>query len=68
MTSFSEDSVIKMLNNINVNNTPGPDGIAPRVLKEAKNQICKPLSIIFNKSINSGKVPGDWKLANVSPI
>ena len=66
--NFSEEAVFKVLDVINVNKTPGPDGISPRVLKEAKNQICKPLSIIFNKSFNSGKVPDDWKLANVTPI
>ena len=59
---------MKVLENINVYKTPGPDGIAPRVLKETKNEICKPLSIIFNKSLNSGKIPRDWKLANVTPI
>lgn len=66
--NFSEDAVIKALGKLNANKTPGPDGIAPRVLKEAKHQIFKPLSIIFNKSLNSGKVPLDWKLANVTPI
>ena len=28
----------------------------------------KPLTILFQKSLNFGVVPGDWKLANVSPI
>ena len=65
---FTEENIIKSLENIKVNKTPGPDGIAPRILKETKHQICKPLSIIFNKSFNSGKVPRDWKLANVTPI
>ena len=65
---FTEENIIKSLENIKVNKTPGPDRIAPRILKETKHQICKPLSIIFNKSFNSGKVPRDWKLANVTPI
>ena len=30
--------------------------------------LCVPLSIIFNKSMNEGCVPQDWKLANVTPI
>ena len=37
-------------------------------LKEATYQISKPLAIQFNKSLNSGKVPDIWKLANVTPI
>ena len=66
--NFDEDAIIKALDKMKVDKSPGPDGIAPRVLKEAKYQICKPLSILFNKSLNSGKVPSDWKLANVTPI
>ena len=66
--NFSENAVMKALDKINGNKTPGPDCIAPRVLKETKLQVCKPLSIIFNKSLNSGKIPNDWKLANVTPI
>ncbi len=65
---FTEETIKRTLENINVNKTPGPDCIEPRVLKEARYQICKPLSLIFNKSLNSSKVPRDWKLANVTPI
>ena len=66
--NFSENAVIKALDKINGNKTPGPDCKAPRVLKEEKFQICKPLSVMFNKSLNTGKIPYDWKLANVTPI
>ena len=66
--SFSENAVIIALDKLNGNKTPGLDCIAPHVLKEAKFQICKPLSIMFNKSLNTGKIPYDWKLANVTPI
>ena len=30
--------------------------------------ISVPLSILFNKSLNSGTLPSDWKCANVTPI
>uniref|UniRef100_A0A8B9T7L1 Reverse transcriptase domain-containing protein n=1 Tax=Anas platyrhynchos TaxID=8839 RepID=A0A8B9T7L1_ANAPL len=46
----------------------GPDGIHPRVLKELADVIAEPLSIIFQRSWESGEVPVDWKLANVVPI
>ena len=35
---------------------------------EAKWDICKPLSIIFNQSINSGLLPAEWKKARIIPI
>jgi len=31
-------------------------------------EICLPLTIIFQKSLKSGKVPYEWKIANVTPI
>ena len=64
----SEDTVINAVDNIKVNKTPGPDCIALRILKETTYQISKPLAILFNKSLNSGRVPDILKLANVTPI
>ena len=46
----------------------GPDGIHPKLLKECAEIIAKPLNLIFSKSLESGVVPTDWKLANKSPI
>ena len=66
--NFSDNAVIKALDKMNANKTSGPDCITPRVLKEAKFQLCKPLSMLFTKSFNSGRIPHDWKLANVTPI
>ncbi len=43
---FTKDNVRKTLENININKTPGPDRIAPRVLNETRNQICNLLSMI----------------------
>ena len=51
-----------------INKTLDLDQTFPRILKEAKNEILLPLSIVFNKSLLTGKVPGEWKLANVTPI
>jgi hypothetical protein len=64
----SSQDVEKVLNKLKVNKSPGPDGIHPRVLKEAKDALIMPLKIIFNRSLSEGKVPNDWKKANVTHI
>ncbi|KAK4824608.1 hypothetical protein QYF61_016877 [Mycteria americana] len=46
----------------------GLDGIHPRVLRELVEELAKPLSIIYQQSWLTGKVPDDWRLANVTPI
>jgi len=45
----------------------GPDDISPRVLKETKEEICEPLTIL-QRSIDEGSVPDDWRNANITPI
>jgi hypothetical protein len=66
--SFSEEEVLKKLVNLNPSKSPGPDGIHPRVLKEAAEIIAKPLEIIFNKSMKEGVLPSDWKIAHVTAL
>jgi hypothetical protein len=40
----------------------------PIILKELAPEIAPTLTTIFNKSINSGEVPTDWRNAHVTPI
>jgi hypothetical protein len=46
----------------------GPDGIGPGLLIELSNELAPVLTAIFNKSLTTGEVPADWKVANVTPI
>ena len=60
--------IISILEKLNVNKSPGPDAICPRVLYEMRNQIAYPLMKIFNCSIRTNKLPKDWKKANITAI
>jgi hypothetical protein len=53
---------------LNISKPAGPDNLPPKFLKAVFQSLVKPLTILFQKSLNFGVVPGDWKLANVSPI
>ena len=50
------------------NKSPGPDGWPITINKSVSEFISVPLSILFNKSLNSGTLPPDWKCANITPI
>ncbi len=65
---ITERDIVEAVAKININKTPGPDKISPRILKEVKDEISHPLLIIFTESLRQGKVPTDWKYANVTPI
>ena len=65
---ISHSLVLDAMKSLNASKSPGPDGIHPRVLKEAAEQIAFPLHLIFKSSLETGEIPEKWKLANVTPI
>ncbi|CAB3994070.1 Hypothetical predicted protein [Paramuricea clavata] len=66
--TLSELEVFSALRALDPDKALGPDGIPSRILKETAQQIAPSLTLLFNKSINSGVVPDEWKLANVVPV
>jgi len=60
--------VLDLINALGVHKTYGPDNIPPRVLKEAAHVIVPLLIKLFRRSLQSGEVPLDWRLANLTPI
>ena len=66
--AFHTRGIVSLLKNINTKKASGPDGISCWVLKEAVEEIAPFLQFIFNQSLTTGQVPGDWKCANVTPV
>ena len=70
LTDFeiSSEEVYELLCNLKPSKSPGPDNLHPCILKELADLLCAPIAILFRKSMETGKLPEDWKSANVTPI
>ena len=65
---LTTDEIITTLLYLYTTKATGPDGIPSRLLKETAWQIEPSLTQLFNKSLNVGKIPNEWKLSNIVPI
>ena len=63
-----EEEIVAVINNLDSNKAQGPDGIPVRLLKETAMHVAPSLPVLFNKSLNIGVLPDEWKLANVVPV
>ena len=66
--NFTAANIEKRLLKLKTSKSPGPDGLHPRILKELAKEISKPLQDIFTTSLREGKLPGDWRIAHITPI
>ena len=66
--NISKEELSSILNCVKVDKSPGPGGIYPRLLWEAREEIAGALTDIFTSSLTTGEVPEDWKMANVVPL
>jgi len=66
--SIGGSIVLKTLSRLKPDKSPGPDNMHPMLLRETAHCITKPLTWIFQKSVQEGIVPDDWKRANITPI
>ena len=67
-SAITPDEVMNTINGLDASKACGPDKINTKVLKMAAVYIAEPLSRLFNRSVQEGKFPTQWKLATVKPV
>ena len=65
LSALTPIDVLKELSNLNNKKTAGPDELKPKLVKTCKFQFLKPLTILYNKSIEQGQYPSEFKLSKV---
>ncbi|BHF73133.1 hypothetical protein SprV_0401620900 [Sparganum proliferum] len=48
--------------------SPGPDEIPAKLLKELATELAEPVCLLFQASLDAGRLPPEWKTAWISPI
>ena len=65
---ITQQQIRNKIKKLRRNAAPGPDGIKPALLQDLGESILAPLEIIFNKAMETGQSPEDWKTAYITPI
>ena len=66
--NFTVKAVEEKLKNLKKDGAPGPNTHWPKILNAAHKELSYPLSLLFNKCMDSSECPDDWKLAHIVPI
>ncbi len=66
--SVTTKGVEALLKRLNPQKAIGPDLISTRILKEYSEHIAFVLKVLFQQSLDNGKVPKDWRRANITAI
>ena len=66
--TITKEKILGKLKGLKVNKSPGPDGVHPCVIKEIAEEIVEALVVIFQESLEAGRVPEEWKVAHVTPM
>ena len=66
--TVSTNGISKLLKDLNPHKAAGPDKIKPLDLQKLCDVIAPILRVIFQRSLNTGRVPKDWSTAFVCPL
>ena len=65
---IANQDVVNIINSLKSKSSTSHDNISSVLLKQIKNQIAEPLTLIINKTIDTGIFPNKLKIAKVIPI
>ena len=65
---FNEENIVDAINLIPANSACGPDKFPANILKECKQELAKPLMIIWRKSLDTGVIPKQFLQQTIIPI
>ena len=68
LIQIDPDEIVKIIVKQNAKKAHGCDNISMAMLKLCPKEISVPLSLIFQRCVDTGRFPDFWKLANVQPI
>ena len=66
--AISEEKILRIIRNLNLNKAHGWDEISVRMIKMCDNSLIIPLKLIFQNCLRHGIFPETWKRANVVPV
>ena len=64
----SATEVEKLLRNLNIYKSPGPDCISPRILRQCAQVLSSPLALLRNTPFSQGQLPCIWRSAHITPV
>ena len=64
----STQGIETLLKGLSLHKAAGPDKFKPIVLQTLRKELSPILQLMYQKSLDTGKLPSIWKEANVSPI
>ena len=66
--SISTEEVQEKPQHLNIYKSTGPGMLHPRILRALEDKLARPLTHIFNNSVETGIIPEGWESANVTAV
>ena len=66
--NITEIDMKNILIKLKSDKSPGTDEIHPKLLRECAENLARPLKILFDITMRHGKIPNEWKKAEIRPI